>query len=68
VDYALVMLRRQISRAQGRRTADEAAALHSRIAELGAQLEGAKGENALYSSQTKQAGEDLGARVALLCI
>ena len=60
VDYALVMLRRKIARVAGRRTQDEARALHARIAQLGAQLEAVRGECALYGAQIKAAEEDLG--------
>ena len=60
-DFRLVMLKRSLARAGGQRTDNEAAALHARIAELSATLDGRNAERALFLAQIKRTEQDLGA-------
>ncbi|CAL8461790.1 g1321 [Coccomyxa elongata] len=59
-DFRLVMLKRSLSRAGGQRTDNEAAALHTRIAELSATLDGRNAERTLFLAQIKRTERDLG--------
>lgn len=60
-DFRLVMLKRSLARAGGQRTDNEAAALHVRIAELSATLDGRNAEHTLFLAQIKKTEQDLGA-------
>lgn len=67
VDFRLVLLQRQLARAGGQRTDDEAAALHARIAQLAATLDGRCAERSLLTAQIKKTEQDLGERPTCSC-